>query len=161
MSKFFSKKYSALTPYTPGEQPKDMQYIKLNTNESPFPPSPKAQAYAKDVAQQLHLYPDPTCRAIREQLGALYGLEADEVIVTNGSAGELTTRIDGEKGNPQADLMWGGLADSDGDAYCNAHGDSDGDSDGNAYCDAHGDSDGNAYCDTYRNAHGNPDGSAG
>ena len=40
-----------------------------------------------------------------------------EVVVTNGSAGELTTRMDGEKGNPQADLMWGGLADSDGDAY--------------------------------------------
>ena len=40
-----------------------------------------------------------------------------EVIVTNGSAGELTTRIDGEKGNPQGDLVWGGMADSDGDAY--------------------------------------------
>ena len=40
-----------------------------------------------------------------------------EVVVTNGSAGELTTRMDGEKGNPQADLMWGGLADSDGAAY--------------------------------------------
>ena len=61
MSRFFSKKYGDLTPYTPGEQPRDMRYIKLNTNESPFPPSPKAQAYAKKAAEDLQLYSDPTC----------------------------------------------------------------------------------------------------
>ena len=43
MSRYFSGKYAALTPYTPGEQPRDMRYIKLNTNESPYPPSPLAR----------------------------------------------------------------------------------------------------------------------
>ena len=85
MSIFFSKKFADLTPYTPGEQPRDKQYVKLNTNESPFPPSAKAQAAAAEAAASLQLYPDPTCRAIREKLGALYGLTADEVVVTNGS----------------------------------------------------------------------------
>ena len=55
MSRFFSEKYSALTPYTPGEQPKDMRYIKLNTNESPFPPSPLALRMAKEAAENLQL----------------------------------------------------------------------------------------------------------
>ncbi|MBQ7088831.1 MAG: histidinol-phosphate transaminase [Clostridia bacterium] len=85
MSRFFSRNFAALTPYTPGEQPQDKQYVKLNTNESPFPPSARAQAMAAKAAQNLQLYPDPTCRVLRQRLGALYGLTADEVIVTNGS----------------------------------------------------------------------------
>ena len=85
MSRFQSEKLKQLTPYTPGEQPRDMQYIKLNTNESPFPPSEKAVAAAAEAAGRLQLYSDPTCRALCERLAALYGVEADEVIVTNGS----------------------------------------------------------------------------
>ena len=85
MSRFLSKELAALTPYTPGEQPQDKQYVKLNTNESPFPPSAKATAAAMEAAEQLQLYPDPTCRAIRERLATLYGLTPDEVVVTNGS----------------------------------------------------------------------------
>ncbi len=85
MSRFFSKDLAALTPYTPGEQPQDKQYVKLNTNESPFLPSERAQAAAAVAAQQLQLYPDPTCRILREKLGEIYGLTADEVVVTNGS----------------------------------------------------------------------------
>ena len=53
MSRFFSNKYQKLTPYTPGEQPKDMQYIKLNTNESPFPPSPAVVEAAREEARRL------------------------------------------------------------------------------------------------------------
>lgn len=85
MSRFFSRNFAALTPYTPGEQPQDQPYVKLNTNESPFPPSAKAQRAAAEAATSLQLYPDPTCRTIREKLAALYGLSADEVMVTNGS----------------------------------------------------------------------------
>ena len=85
MSRFFSKNLASLTPYTPGEQPQDKQYVKLNTTESPFPPSARAQKLAAEAAVQLQLYPDPTCRILREQLGKLYGLSADEVVVTNGS----------------------------------------------------------------------------
>ena len=85
MSRFFSKNFAALTPYTPGEQPQDKQYVKLNTNESPFPPSATAQKMAAEAAARLELYPDPTCREIREKLAAVYGVSANQVVVTNGS----------------------------------------------------------------------------
>lgn len=85
MSRYFSRKLERLTPYTPGEQPQDKQYVKLNTNESPFPPSDKAQAAAAEAAAQLQLYPDPTCRQLRQALAQRYGVTADEVVVTNGS----------------------------------------------------------------------------
>lgn len=85
MSRFFSSKYAALTPYTPGEQPRDMVYTKLNTNESPFPPSPRAQAMAKAAAETLHLYSDPTCKALVDTAAARFGIEPDEILFTNGS----------------------------------------------------------------------------
>ena len=85
MSRFFSQKYKNLTPYTPGEQPKDMKYIKLNTNESPFPPSSKSIAYAMEEANILQLYPDPECRKLTQRLAEVYGVEYENVLVTNGS----------------------------------------------------------------------------
>ena len=85
MSRFFSAKYKNLIPYTPGEQPKDMKYIKLNTNESPFPPSPEAQEYAKKAAENLQLYPDPECRALTESIARTLGVKYENVLVTNGS----------------------------------------------------------------------------
>ncbi len=85
MSRFFSKKYSELEAYTPGEQPKDMQYVKLNTNESPFAPSDKAIAYAAGAAGRLQLYCDPECTELTKAFAALYGIGTDEVIFTNGS----------------------------------------------------------------------------
>ncbi len=85
MSRFFSDKYKSLVPYTPGEQPKDMQYIKLNTNESPFPPSVKAMEEAAKAAKQLHLYPDPECSLLHEKLAALYGVDKTCVLAGNGS----------------------------------------------------------------------------
>ena len=85
MSGFFSKKYAALTPYTPGEQPNDMRYIKLNTNESPYPPSEKALRYAAENARIPNLYPQPDDLELGAAVGALYGLGADETMLTNGS----------------------------------------------------------------------------
>lgn len=85
MSRFFSDKYKELTPYTPGEQPKDTKYVKLNTNESPFPPSEKAVEYAYEYAKKLHLYPDPQCTILTQKIADMIGVEKDEVIVTNGS----------------------------------------------------------------------------
>ena len=85
MSRFFSEKYSKLTPYTPGEQPKDTRYIKLNTNESPFPPSEKTIEAAKRAARNLHLYNDPTCAALTEKTAQMLGVSPEEVLMTNGS----------------------------------------------------------------------------
>ena len=85
MSRFFSNKYKNLTPYTPGEQPKDMKYLKLNTNESPFPPSEKAIAAASEASKNLQLYPDPECRVLTEKLAETLGVDYSEVLVTNGS----------------------------------------------------------------------------
>ncbi len=85
MSRFFSARYQNAQPYVPGEQPKDMRYIKLNTNESPFPPSPKAQAMAAEAARNLHLYSDPQCRILNEKAARMFGISADEVLFGNGS----------------------------------------------------------------------------
>ncbi len=85
MSRFLSSTHADLIPYTPGEQPKDMKYIKLNTNESPFPPSPVAQAAAAEAAANLQLYPDPTCSALTEAFADVYGVGAENIILGNGS----------------------------------------------------------------------------
>lgn len=85
MSRFFSKKYDKLIPYTPGEQPKDTQYIKLNTNESPFPPSPIAVRMAAEAARNLHLYSDPECRDLVGKAAEVFGVDPDEILFTNGS----------------------------------------------------------------------------
>ena len=85
MSRFFSEKYRSLVPYTPGEQPTERKYIKLNTNESPFPPSEKAVAAAAEAAKQLQLYPDPTCAELTAAVAAMCGVSPDEVLLTNGS----------------------------------------------------------------------------
>ena len=73
MSRFLSDKINKLKPYVPGEQPKEREYIKLNTNESPFPPSKKAISLAYEQAQKLQLYPDPDVKeltnAVAESLG--------------------------------------------------------------------------------------------
>lgn len=85
MSRFLTEKLRALTPYTPGEQPKDMKYVKLNTNESPFPPSKKAQRWAAKAAKLLQLYPDPECSLLNKKAAEIFGVEPENVVATNGS----------------------------------------------------------------------------
>lgn len=85
MSNYFSKKYASLVPYVPGEQPQDKTYIKLNTNESPFPPSPLAQELARVQAGELQLYSDPECKALVEAAAKHFGIGTDEIMFTNGS----------------------------------------------------------------------------
>ncbi len=85
MSRFFSSELASLTPYTPGEQPKDIQYIKLNTNESPFPPSPAVIEAVTEQGGKLQLYSDPECASIRMALAKQYGLAPEQVIAVNGS----------------------------------------------------------------------------
>jgi histidinol-phosphate aminotransferase len=85
MSAFFSERYKRLVPYTPGEQPQDMQYIKLNTNESPYPPSPAVLEAVKTEAARLNLYSDPTLSRVTKAIAERYGVREEQVIVTNGS----------------------------------------------------------------------------
>ena len=85
MSRFFSHRLDRLVPYTPGEQPRDMQYIKLNTNESPYPPSPSVIEAATGEAGRLQLYSDPTCRELTDKLAEVYGVAPEQVVLTNGS----------------------------------------------------------------------------
>lgn len=85
MSRFFSNKYSKLKPYTPGEQPRDMKYIKLNTNESPYPPTPAVVEAAKAEAEKLQLYSDPECTELIKVFAERYGVKKEQLIMTNGS----------------------------------------------------------------------------
>lgn len=85
MSKFLNQRISSLTPYEPGEQPKQREYIKLNTNESPFPPSKKGLELASEQAEICHLYPDPNCTELTRLLASELGVKENQVILTNGS----------------------------------------------------------------------------
>lgn len=85
MSRFFSKKYAALAPYVPGEQPRDMQYIKLNTNESPFPPPKSVVKAVKAQAEKCNLYSDPTCASLVEKAAETFGVKKTQILPTNGS----------------------------------------------------------------------------
>ena len=86
MSKFFNPRLSGLEAYTPGEQPRDRSYIKLNTNESPYPPSKGVRkALDRKRIDNLRLYCDPTATALKEELARVYDKKVSEIFVSNGS----------------------------------------------------------------------------
>ena len=86
MSRFWSAIVRNLSPYVPGEQPKLPNLVKLNTNENPFGPSPKAlQAIARATGDSLRLYPDPNAEILKGAIAARSGVTARHVFVGNGS----------------------------------------------------------------------------
>ncbi len=86
MSRFLSPALADVTPYTPGEQPQDQQYIKLNTNESPYLPSPMVVAAVSEAeVEKLRLYSDPTCAELLRTAAAHFGLQPDQIMPGNGS----------------------------------------------------------------------------
>ncbi len=86
MSRFLNSKLLNLDAYTPGEQPKDMEYIKLNTNESPYPPSKEVvDAITKSEIEKLKLYPDPEAKVLKEKIAKLHGVTSKNVFLANGS----------------------------------------------------------------------------
>ena len=86
MNRYWSKRIQDIVPYTPGEQPKDQRFIKLNTNECPYPPSPKAvEAIREAAGDSLRLYPDPECVDLRAAIAQREGLDISQVFCGNGS----------------------------------------------------------------------------
>ena len=86
MSKYLSNTLQAVTPYTPGEQPQDQKYIKLNTNESPYPPSPAVlDAVSRAEVEKLRLYSDPACADLLQTAAKHFGLQPDQIMPGNGS----------------------------------------------------------------------------
>lgn len=85
MKSFLSSRLSSLTPYVPGEQPKQAVIVKLNTNESPFPPSKKAINFGKKALKTTRLYCDIECTALKKEFAKRYGVEENQLLFTNGS----------------------------------------------------------------------------
>lgn len=85
MSKFFSQRYNSLIPYTPGEQPRDCKYVKLNTNESPYPPSKAVVDAVSGESGKLQLYSDPECTELRDMMSRVFGIDKNRIIMSNGS----------------------------------------------------------------------------
>lgn len=110
MSEFLSSKYSGLEEYVPGEQPQDKKYIKLNTNESPYPPSNKVlDAISSDEVENLRLYCDPDCKKLKSALAELLGVGTDNIFLSNGSDDILNFAFMayGDKGAAYADITYG------------------------------------------------------
>jgi len=88
---YFRAHIDAMAGYVPGEQPQEGQYIKLNTNENPYPPSPKVlQALREACNEDIRRYPDPMADRIRDKAAALFGLQRKQILVGNGSDDLLT-----------------------------------------------------------------------
>lgn len=113
--RLWSRKVHTLTPYVPGEQPRDRQFIKLNTNENPYPPAPGViEALQNFPTERLKLYPDPTGLKLRTTIADYYGLPIEQVFVGNGSDEVLAMafqaffnhHIDPESASPEEQIVF-------------------------------------------------------
>jgi len=112
MSRFLSNRHETLAAYVPGEQPADMEYIKLNTNESPYPPPPNAVAAVSEAEiKRLNLYPNPDGSRLICKLAESYGVKPENVIIGNGSdellAFAFLAFCDNERGAAFPDITYG------------------------------------------------------
>ena len=115
----FSDRVKRLVPYTPGEQPQDRKYLKLNTNENPHPPSPRIKAFLDrfDI-ERLRLYPDPLSGRLREKLSQRYGLNKEQVFVSNGSDEALSFCFYAFFGSEKGNLLFPQITYSFFPVYC-------------------------------------------
>jgi histidinol-phosphate aminotransferase len=110
MSRFLNDRLGGMECYTPGEQPKDKKYIKLNTNESPYPPSEGViEAINREAVENLRLYSDPTCSELRRAMAKVYGVGEGCVFLSNGSDDILNFAFMayGHMGATFADITYG------------------------------------------------------
>lgn len=121
MSRFWSSIVHTLSPYVPGEQPKRDDLIKLNTNENPYPPSPRALEAIANAADSLRLYPDPHATALREAIALRYGVDQREVFVGNGSDEVLAHTFQGLLRH-DAPLLFPDITYSFYPVYCGLYG---------------------------------------
>ncbi len=122
MSKYWSGIVSKLSPYKPGEQPRDRTYIKLNTNENPYPPSPSvSDALKSDKNKPLNLYPDPSSDALKRVLAKYYQLATDSVFIGNGSD-EVLAHAFNAFFSDKAPLLFPDISYSFYPVYCQLYG---------------------------------------
>jgi len=112
MSRFLSERFAALAAYVPGEQPADLEYVKLNTNESPYPPAPGViTVISEDEKKKLNLYPNPDGSRLIKKLAEFYGVKPENVIIGNGSdellAFSFLAFCDGGRGAAFPDITYG------------------------------------------------------
>jgi len=114
-----SDRMKRLVPYTPGEQPQDRKYLKLNTNENPFPPSPRIKTFLDHFdIERLRLYPDPLSEKLRDKLALRDGLNKKQVFVSNGSDEALSFCFYAFFGSEKGHLLFPQITYSFFPVYC-------------------------------------------
>ncbi|OAI94337.1 histidinol-phosphate transaminase [Pseudomonas putida] len=122
MSKFWSPFVKNLVPYVPGEQPKLTKLVKLNTNENPYGPSPKAlEAMRGELGENLRLYPDPNSDLLKQAVARYYGVQPNQVFLGNGSD-EVLAHIFHGLFQHDAPLLFPDISYSFYPVYCGLYG---------------------------------------